>query len=90
MDQDEEDKDELKKMIIVLAESLKNVSAHLSEAMQKVSQLTNLVLDNVREIASLKAEILQMKSHTSDRVRVAGVDTYEDVPQFEDSDWGGD
>ena len=54
MDQDEEDINELKKMIIVLAESLKNVSAHLSEAMQKVSQLTNLVLDNIREIAVTK------------------------------------
>ena len=96
LDQDKEDKDELKIMNIVLVESLKNVSGNLSEAMQKVSQLTNLVLDNVREIASLKAEILQIKSHTPDRasvpqpVRVAGVDTHENVPQFEDSDWGED
>ena len=88
-----DEKDQKLKMDPALVESLQNVSANLSEAMQKVSQLTNLVLDNVREIASLKAEILQLKSHTPDRasvqqpVRAAGVETYENVPQLEDSDW---
>ena len=94
-----DERDQKLKMDPALVESLQNVSANLSEAMQKVSQLTNLVLDNVREIASLKAEILQLKSHTPDRasvppvpqpVRVAGVETYENVPQLEDSDWGED
>ena len=91
-----DERDQKLKMDPALVESLQNVSANLSEAMQKVSQLTNLVLDNVREIASLKAEILQLKSHTPDRasvqqpVRAAGVETYENVPQLEDSDWGED
>ena len=91
-----DERDQKLKMDPALVESLQNVSANLSEAMQKVSQLTNLVLDNVREIASLKAEILQLKSHTPDRasvqqpVRAAGVETYENVPQLEDYDWGED
>ena len=107
-----------------LAETLEKVSVHLTETLKKVSNLTVLVHENVKEISRLKeenkqlkswvekidndietcmyeqssakAEISQLKSHTSDRaivpqlVRVAGVDPYEDVPQFEDTNLGGD
>merc|ERR1712214_153893 len=75
-----DERDQKLKMDPALVESLQNVSANLSEAMQKVSQLTNLVLDNVREIASLKAEILQLKASVQQPVRAAGVETYENVP----------
>ena len=107
-----------------LAETLEKVSVHLTETLKKVSNLTVLVHENVKEISRLKeenkqlkswvekidndietcmyeqssakAEISQLKSHTSDRaivpqlVRVAGVDPYEDVPQFGDTNLGGD
>ena len=107
-----------------LAETLEKVSVHLTETLKKVSNLTVLVHENVKEISRLKeenkqlkswvekidndietcmyeqssakAEISQLKSHTSDRaivpqlVRVVGVDPYEDVPQFGDTNLGGD
>ena len=63
MDQDKKDKDELKIMNKKLAQSLENVSVHLSEIMKKVLNLTVLVQDNVQEISRLKEENKQLKSH---------------------------
>ena len=54
-----EEPDNIKK----LAESLENVSVHLSEIMKKVLKLTVLVQDNVQEISRLKEENKQLKSH---------------------------